>query len=201
MQIIKLDATDSTNQYLKDFMLNGEPSDFTVVVTKEQRKGRGQMLKTMLIPNLSIKWPNDIMSGSAKICGILIENILLGNEIQASVVGVGLNVNQQTFNNLVNVSSLKLLLGRSLNIDELLKLILSNFKEVFETWKEEGIDELWNSYENMLFRKDKASTFKNKEGELIMGFIRGVNSEGRLLIELEGTVLKEFNLKEVQLLY
>ena len=243
MQIIKLDATDSTNQYLKDFMLNGEPSDFTVIVTKEQRKGRGQMgtiwqseigknltfsvlkkinhlnvidqyqlnvcvslaiiksLKTMLIPNLSIKWPNDIMSGSAKICGILIENILLGNKIQASVIGVGLNVNQQTFNNLVNVSSLKLLLGRSLNIDELLKLILSNFKEVFETWKEEGIDELWNSYENMLFRKDKASTFKNKEGELIMGFIRGVNSEGRLLIELEGTVLKEFNLKEVQLLY
>jgi len=43
MQIIKLDATDSTNQYLKDLMLTDVPVDFTVVVAKEQRKGRGQM--------------------------------------------------------------------------------------------------------------------------------------------------------------
>lgn len=243
MQIIKLNATDSTNQYLKDFMLTGMPVDFTVVVTNEQRKGRGQMgavwqsetgknltfsvlkkinnldvncqyqlnvcvalsiiesLKAISVPDLSIKWPNDIMSGSNKICGILIENILLGNKIQASIIGVGLNVNQQIFNNLLNVSSLKLLLGQTFNIDELLNLILANLKTVFICWKEEGISELWERYESVLFRKNKPSTFKNKKDEFFMGFIRGVTTEGKLTVELEDAVLQEFDLKEIQLLY
>ncbi len=34
------------------------------------------VLRTLGLPNVTIKWPNDIMSGSLKICGILIENIL-----------------------------------------------------------------------------------------------------------------------------
>ncbi|MEM9868732.1 MAG: biotin--[acetyl-CoA-carboxylase] ligase, partial [Bacteroidota bacterium] len=42
-QIIKLDATDSTNLYLKDLMLSSTPKDYTVVVTRKQLKGRGQM--------------------------------------------------------------------------------------------------------------------------------------------------------------
>ena len=75
------------------------------------------------VPNLSIKWPNDILSGNAKICGILIENILMGDKIRTSIIGIGLNVNQMTFDNLENVSSLKLLLGRTLNLDELLHKI------------------------------------------------------------------------------
>lgn len=243
MQIIKLDATDSTNQYLKDLILSGVPIDFTVVVAKEQRKGRGQMgavwqseigknltfsvlkktnmlkvhnqyqlnvcislaiiraLNTLLVPDLRIKWPNDIMSGSSKICGILIENILLGSTIQTSIIGIGLNVNQKRFNSLTNVSSLKLLLGQNVNIDELLLVILKNLKNTFENWQAEGISGLWNSYENLLFRKDKASTFKNKEGKIFMGFIKGVSPEGRLIVELEDVVLREFNLKEIQLLY
>lgn len=243
MQIIKLDATDSTNQYLKDLVLAGTPIDFTVIVTKEQRKGRGQMgtvwqsetgknltfsvlkkisnldvnnqyqlnvcvslaiiesLKAISAPDLSIKWPNDIMSGSTKICGILIENVLLGNKIQTSVIGVGLNVNQQNFNNLLNVSSLKLLLGQTFNIDELLNLILSNLKTVFMRWKEEGISGLWNTYESILFRKDKPSTFRNKQDDLFMGFIRGITAEGKLTVELEDAILQEFDLKEIKLLY
>lgn len=243
MQIIKLDATDSTNQYLKDFMLTGMPIDFTVVVTKEQRKGRGQMgavwqsetgknltfsvlkkinnlninnhyqlnvcvalaiiesLKAISVPDLSIKWPNDIMSGSTKICGILIENVLSGNKIQASIIGVGLNVNQQIFNNLLSVSSLKLLLGQTFNIDELLNLILTNLKTIFIRWKEEGISGIWKTYEGMLFRKDKPSTFKNKQDKIFMGFIRGVSKEGKLTVELEDAILQEFDLKEIQLLY
>ncbi len=243
MQIIKLDATDSTNQYLKDYVFRGVPIDFTVAVTKEQRKGRGQMgttwqseigknltfsvlkkiknldvknqyqlnvcvslaiiesLKAISVPDLSIKWPNDILSGSTKICGILIENVLLGNKIQTSVIGVGLNVNQQTFNNLLNVSSLKLLLGQTFDLDELLNQILANLKTVFIRWKEDGINGLWNTYESTLFRKDKPSTFRNKQDELFMGFIRGVTQEGKLMIELEDAILQEFDLKEIQLLY
>jgi BirA family biotin operon repressor/biotin-[acetyl-CoA-carboxylase] ligase len=60
-----------------------------------------------------IKWPNDIYAGDRKICGILIENILHGPEVAASIVGIGLNLNQTEFPpDLPNPVSLSLLTGK-----------------------------------------------------------------------------------------
>ncbi len=243
MQIIKLNATDSTNNYLKSLAQSRTVDDYTVVVAREQFNGRGQMgaiwqseagknltfsllkrlngmaiedrfqmnvcvsiaimnaLNKLHVPDLAIKWPNDILSGNSKICGILIENILLGNKIQASIIGIGLNVNQLTFDNLENVSSLKLLLGKTLNLEELLHSIITHIEEKLSLLEERLNDKLWAIYQNLLFRKDKPSTFKDAKGELFMGFIRGVSREGKLLIALEDEVLEEFGLKEVKLLY
>ncbi len=244
MNIVKLNATASTNAYLKDYLLaTEEVKDYTVVVAKEQVAGRGQMgttwvsesgknltfsvlkrfddflvsnqfflnicvslaiydfLKQQQVPNLSIKWPNDILSGHSKICGILIENILSGKKIQASVIGIGLNVNQLEFKNLPNVSSLKLLLGRTFDLDYLLKSFTVVFKKYFNEEINKGKEQLQFSYESLLFRKNKPSTFKNMDGELFMGFIKGVSPEGKLLITLEDNIVTEYGLKEVQLLY
>ncbi len=243
MLIVKLDATDSTNQYLKELMLSKDLEDFTVVSAEKQLQGRGQMgakwesepgknltisvlkkheqlsisnqfllnmcvslailsaLKGFSVPNLSVKWPNDILSGTSKICGILIENILVGSQIQTSIIGIGLNVNQQTFNTLSNASSLKLLLGRTLNLDELLHKIVENLKTNFLILREDLNSELWEAYESQLFRKDKPSTFKDSQENIFMGFIRKISSEGKLVVELEDAVLKEFDFKEIQLLY
>ena len=230
MQLIKLSATDSTNAYLKDLLFHNEIEDFTAVMAHTQLKGRGQMgtnwisepgnnltfsvlvksyvslalydtLTQLHVPDLKIKWPNDIMSGHSKICGILIENILSGQHIQASIVGIGLNVNQLTFNNLPNVSSLKLLLGRTMDLDELLLNIVVNLKSLLAEKGKLDKEELFKGYETALFRKDKPSTFKNQNDEMFMGFIKGVSSAGKLKILMEDDIMKEFSLKEVQLLY
>jgi len=243
MGIVKLDATDSTNQFLKELILKKELGDFTVVTTEKQREGRGQMgsrwesepgknltisvlkkfddfsisnqfllnictslaildtLKGLSIADLSVKWPNDILSGTSKICGILIENILLGHQIQASIIGIGLNVNQVTFNTSTNASSLKLLLGRNLNRDAILRHILENLKIRFLEMEENNSNDLWEAYESHLFRKDKPATFKSPDGTIFMGFIRSISPQGKLLVELEDEVLKDFDLKEIQLLY
>ncbi len=243
MHLVKLDATDSTNQYLKELILSKTVDDFTVVVAKNQRKGKGQMgakwqakpgmnltfsvlkkfeslniadqfrlnvcvslsilklLKNLSVPDLSIKWPNDILSGSSKICGILIENIITGQQITASVIGIGLNVNQTTFNTLTNVSSLKLLLGKTLNLDELLKHLLENIESTFMKEDYATNNALWLAYEKQLFRKDKPSTFKDANDEIFMGFIRNISPQGKLVIELEDAILKQFGLKEIKLLY
>lgn len=158
-------------------------------------------LTQLHVPDLKIKWPNDIMSGHSKICGILIENILSGQHIQASVVGIGLNVNQITFNSLPNVSSLKLLLGRSLDLEEILLNIVGNLKGLLGHNGKWDRNQLIERYEAALFRKDKPSTFKNQEDEMFMGFIKGVSGTGKLKVLLEDNILKEFNLKEVKLLY
>jgi BirA family biotin operon repressor/biotin-[acetyl-CoA-carboxylase] ligase len=160
-----------------------------------------ETLSQLQVPDLKIKWPNDIMSGHSKICGILIENILSGQHIQASIVGIGLNVNQLAFNDLSNVSSLKLLLGRSYDLEELLYKIVENLKNLLGKKGEGDRTDLVERYEAKLFRKDRPSTFKNQDDEMFMGFIKGVSSSGKLQILMEDNILKEFNLKEVKLLY
>lgn len=158
-------------------------------------------LKDLHVHDLSIKWPNDILSGSSKICGILIENTLSGNQIQASIIGIGLNVNQIKFTNLPNASSLKLLLGRTFDLDELLNMVLFNLRKIFTDLENGGGDILRATYENSLFRKNKPSTFQNGQGDYFMGFIIGISEMGKLLVALEDDILKEFDLKDIKLLY
>ena len=243
MQIIKLNATDSTNLYLKELMNIKSLEDYTVVVAEKQTLGRGQMgtrweskpyknltfsilrkidsekvtnpfilnicvslavytlLNKLQLPDLKVKWPNDILSGNFKICGILIENIISGNRMVASVIGIGLNVNQITFNNLPKVSSLKLLTGKTFNLDQLLEEFQSVLKHTFLELDEKGAVEMQKKYENVLFRKDKPSTFKDNDGNLFMGFIQGVSNEGRLVVTIEDDIKKEFDLKAISLLY
>ncbi|WP_298480727.1 biotin--[acetyl-CoA-carboxylase] ligase [uncultured Maribacter sp.] len=158
-------------------------------------------LSKLHVPNLSVKWPNDILSGNSKICGILLENSLSGNKIQTSVIGIGLNVNQIVFNNLLNVSSLKLLLGKTFNLDELLKILLTNLQVDLNNMTNVAKEKLFSDYEKVLFRKDKPSTFEDSNGNLFMGFIKGVSKQGKLLVMLEDKFIKEFGLKEIKLLY
>jgi BirA family biotin operon repressor/biotin-[acetyl-CoA-carboxylase] ligase len=243
MQIIKLDATDSTNTYLKRLLHNNKTDDYIVVVANEQLKGRGQRdsfwqseagknltfsvlkrhdnlsiqnffkinscvsialmscLGHYSIPDLFVKWPNDIMSGTSKVCGILIENVVSGSSIKASVIGVGLNVNQLSFPSLDNASSLSLIMGRTFDLDELLERFLQELKLTFSEFTSISFDESLNRYEQMLFKKDSLSVFSKGANEKFKGIIRGVTKEGRLIVELENGLSTNFDLKEVQLLY
>src|SRR5699024_4981416 len=78
---------------------------------------------------LFVKWPNDILAGQQKICGILIENILQGKTIDHSVVGIGLNVNQTDFIDLPRAGSLKRIAGHDFELDNLLKELVEKLEE------------------------------------------------------------------------
>jgi BirA family biotin operon repressor/biotin-[acetyl-CoA-carboxylase] ligase len=158
-------------------------------------------LREVNVPDLSVKWPNDILSGRTKIGGILIENSIKGTTIPCSILGIGLNVNQTEFKNLPNVSSLKLILGYHLNLDELLIAIVEKMKAIFLELETGKVTAIKLSYEKELFRKDKPSTFEDRNGKRFMGYIRGVSSKGKLLVDMEHHILKEFELKEIKLLY
>lgn len=242
-QILKLDATDSTNLYLRNLLRSEDPVDYTVVMAKRQLKGRGQMgtvweseagknltfsvlkrfgalsvqhqfvlniaismavcevLKMMGVPNIKVKWPNDIMSGSTKICGILIENVLKGAFIAHSIIGIGLNVNQTNFEGLDKASSMKSITGLHFNLDEVLQKILELIKYHLSNIEAKTVGQLLPAYEEILFRKDKPSTFTSPEGDMFTAYIRRVSPSGKLVLELEDKIFKEFDLKEVSLLY
>lgn len=160
-----------------------------------------KVLKTQVIRHVKIKWPNDILSDNLKICGILIENNFKGTVIKHAVIGVGINVNQLSFDNLPSATSLKKLTGAHYNLDELLYEILLALKFYYQKLQAGQLEELKTLYKSDLFRKNKPSTFKNIEGELFVGYIKDVTEEGKIQILLEDEVIGEYDLKEVSLIY
>jgi BirA family biotin operon repressor/biotin-[acetyl-CoA-carboxylase] ligase len=242
MHVIKLNATDSTNSFLKELISNEDIADYTVVVAECQTQGRGQMgtvwdsetgknlmfslfkdlsihdvdfpfyismaislailkaLKSLNIPDLHIKWPNDILSADKKICGILIENVIK-NKLNSTIIGIGVNVNQTKFKNLPKASSLKNITGVHYNLDEILHSIIKYTKYYSSILQNEEYDAVKSEYENSLFRKDKPSTFKDANNDLFSGIIKGVTKYGKLQVLLEDGIVKKYDLKEITILY
>ena len=72
-----------------------------------------------------IKWPNDIWVDERKICGILIENITVRGKMEACLIGIGLNINEEVWpENLPNPVSLKELTGKDYDVKTELGLLL-----------------------------------------------------------------------------
>lgn len=244
MNIIKLNATHSTNTYMRKLSATNALEDYTVVWTLDQTKGRGQMgtvwhsqpgknltvsiykdvswlgiqnhffisiavslaliqtLAELMIMNLKIKWPNDILSDNKKLGGILIENIIKNNQLTASVIGIGLNVNQTDFETLPQASSVINITGRNYALEEILERILANLKNSFlDLQARHAFEEMKKTYDNTLFRLNKPSTFKDKNNNLFAGYIYGTDQQGNLLVLLENKVIKSFGFKEITLLY
>jgi BirA family biotin operon repressor/biotin-[acetyl-CoA-carboxylase] ligase len=157
-------------------------------------------LEAMNIPDLSIKWPNDIMSYNKKIGGILIENSIRSEETIVSIVGLGLNVNQTNFENLPKASSLALLCNTYFNKEELLLMIIENLKKKLVLWNQFS-DRFWREYTDRLFRKGVPMAFSNQNDQNFMGIIEGVSAIGKLQILLEDDSVAEFDVKEIAMLY
>jgi len=157
-------------------------------------------LKKVGIPDLAIKWPNDILSGASKIGGILIENGLKGNNIRYSIIGIGLNVNQESFDGLKHVSSLKLLSGKQLELGTLLDSILKELAFYLKELEHGYHQKLVGPYHQLLFCKDQTSLF-DVRGEVTKGIIRGVDTAGQLLVENAAGKVIPYGLKELRMRY
>jgi len=160
-----------------------------------------EVLKEQKIKNIAIKWPNDILSGKQKICGILIENNIKGIKINSSVIGIGLNVNQKLFSkSLQNVSSLSNISGKFFDLDVLLKKITIKLKLKIEQLEKQDFKSLETNYLNVLYKKNIPTMFKDSKDVLFMGIIRGISNDGKLQVELENENMLEFGIKEIAML-
>jgi BirA family biotin operon repressor/biotin-[acetyl-CoA-carboxylase] ligase len=242
MKLIKLDAIDSTNEFLKGLSNKQILENFTVVTAENQTKGKGQMgsvwnsepsknlimsvlirdfintinqifeinivvsvsiiqaLEDLNIPELSVKWPNDIMSYSKKIGGILIENSIKSDGSIHSIVGLGLNVNQTDFENLPKASSLSLICNTTFDKEAILSKIIHKIEHNIQHWNQNS-DLLWSEYTSKLFKIGIPMPFAMGNQHNFMGIIQGVSSIGKLKILLEDDSKAEFDIKEIQMLY
>lgn len=79
-----------------------------------------------------IKLPNDVYLNNKKICGILTENVF-GSTLKCSVIGIGVNINNQGFSSEINATSLWQETGQKSDIKEILYLIVGEIKELFKS--------------------------------------------------------------------
>lgn len=242
MRLVKLNAIDSTNDFLKDLIRQQNVENFTVVSAENQTKGKGQMgavwnseqgknlimsvlikeflndskevfnlnivialavirsLEQLKIPKLSIKWPNDIMSDNKKIGGILIENSFKSDQSIASVVGIGLNVNQIHFENLPQASSLAVVSQCTFDKEVLLHLIVDQIKGIIISWDTTATI-LKENYSNLLFNKDVLMPFQRSDQSIFMGIIKGVTAIGQLKMVLENGMPMDFDIKEIKMIF
>ena len=158
------------------------------------------VLSKLNLVNLKIKWPNDILAANKKIGGILIENNFQKGELQGTIIGIGLNVNQVNFDFLPQASSIKNILGVSFSLEELLNEIITEINRRFKLYVSADFEKVKKEFETILFRNKKPSTFI-AEGIEFPGIIQGITNNGKLIVLQEDNIVKEYNLKQIQLKY
>ena len=243
MKLIKLNAIDSTNTFLKQLATSEVVENFTVVSAEHQTNGKGQRGSEWLIESgknltfsvlyskiansktnlftlnvivalsvveglqkisskeFKIKWPNDILAENKKIAGILIENSIKSQTEVQSIIGIGINVNQENFENLPQASSLCLLKQQFFDKDLLLKNVVNQLENNLEQLNQLSEAYFWEKYHNYLFKKNIVSTFEDSNGNRFVGKIIKVTSEGKLKVQLENDSEIDFDIKEVKMLY
>lgn len=129
-----------------------------------------------------IKWPNDIYWKDRKAGGILIENILQGEQWKYAIAGMGININQTEFpGGLSNPVSLKQITGKDFNTVELAKELCSY---VNMRWQQLVAGEfllILEDYNKGLYKAGEMATFKSGE-QIFRATVKSVNSKGELVI-------------------
>jgi len=153
------------------------------------------------IVDLSVKWPNDVYVGNRKLGGILIQNTISKGKITASVVGIGLNLNQHRFpNNLPNPTSILLESGVEYDRDELINQLCSYLESYYLLLKAGKIDQLRERYYKALYNFQMPAQYERADGSQFTGVITGIRREGHLCVKNETGVVEMFDFKEIKLL-
>ncbi|WMW78452.1 biotin--[acetyl-CoA-carboxylase] ligase [Flavobacterium sp. 20NA77.7] len=160
-----------------------------------------EVLKEFNLPKLAIKWPNDILADQKKIGGVLIENSIKSAGEYLSIVGIGINVNQDDFSGLPQASSIKNISGITVDIEVLLRQFLHQFELNLVQFQSQGSSFFWESYHKYLFKCKQPAAFEKQDGTQFMGIIRKVTQTGFLQIQLEDDAIQEFEVKSIKLLF
>lgn len=239
--LIRVEETNSTNNYLQALCDERKVEEFTTVVADFQTSGRGQrgnswesepgenlLFSFVVFPeflearrqfllsqivslaikeeldnyvaDISIKWPNDIYWREKKICGMLIENDLMGRNISQSIAGIGININQKAFYSPApNPVSLRQITGKEYDIFEILGNVMVRVQSFYKLLREDDTTIIATRYEKSLFRKEGMHRYRDANGEFLARIL-SVEPEGRLILEDEMQRKRGYMFKEVEYL-
>lgn len=151
------------------------------------------------VPNVKVKWPNDIYVGDKKLAGILIENTLRGSLINDTIVGLGLNVNQREFvSDAPNPVSMANITGRETEPAALAEAIVVAMRQWMYYVNGARWSDIVEAYMCSLYRFDgQMHPFATANGHFSARII-GIEPDGRLMLEDAGGIVSSYMFKEVE---
>lgn len=143
-----------------------------------------------------IKWPNDLFWRDRKAGGVLIENVFNGNSWRYAIVGIGININQQSFSStLKQAVSLRQITGREFDVVELAKKLHVLLMNRVQSLTNHHFESLLKEYNRHLYKVNQTVKLR-KDNITFETTIRGVSAKGHLLTR--DAVDREFDFGEVE---
>ncbi len=141
------------------------------------------MLKNYAGDEVAIKWPNDLYWGDRKAGGILIENVILGQNWETAIIGIGININQTEFGLMERKPvSLKQITGKYFNPIDLANEICNELELIFSHIGKATFDQFHDAYNAVLYKRDQPVKFR--EGNIqFEAIVKRVNQSGHLVIQ------------------
>ncbi len=169
------------------------------IISKVISLGVSDFIKNY-VNEVTVKWPNDIYVRNEKIAGILIENSIIRNEIDHTIAGIGININQEHFpRELPNPTSLKLLTGTDYDLEKCLNELIARLDARYKLLLYNRTSRIDEDYKSSLYRFGQFTEFKDSRG-VFEGRIRAVTDSGRIQIEDRRGRIYEYGFNEVDFL-
>jgi len=149
------------------------------------------------------KWPNDVLVNGRKICGILGETSTTGKEINAVVLGIGINANFAAEQVLpeslrARATSLETELNRKIQLEELFNRLLMKLEATYRLYTRKGFSPIlkqWKRYAGFLSQEVDVTD----RNEKITGVAFDVDEDGVLILLLQNGVFKHVSAGDVSL--
>ena len=176
---------------------------FAEVFKSLQDEAKAQGLGNKDIGKITVKWPNDILCGKSKFCGILAEIVFMPRPAISMGVGINVNSSPTDYAHLNrNVTTLKDICGQNINREKLLQMLIGNLERAIGQFKAFGIRpwiEAWKRMDQFIGTRgtiivNNHCTDQNRDGNSAgaikkTGRIIDMNDGGSLLFECDdGTV-------------
>ena len=151
-------------------------------------------IKEELNIDVGIKWPNDILIGKKKVCGILTEVNATLDKVNYLVVGIGIDMNVDVpmlpSDLQKGATSLKNELDTEINGALLVQRFLQNFENIYNDFKDGKFPEILDEWRAMSSTIGTSVEVRTR-GKRVQGYAVGINKEGILIIEMEDGSLRK----------
>ena len=133
-----------------------------------------------------IKWPNDIVVNSKKVCGILTEMNAQFDYINHIVVGIGINVHNESFPEEISQMASSLMIeagGKRFHRAQIIAETMSYFEQYYETFlKTQDLSALVREYDELLVNRNKSVRVLDPK-EPFDGKAMGITPKGELIVD------------------
>lgn len=144
------------------------------------------------VHGVDIKWPNDVLINGRKLCGILVESVGAGSGMLRIIVGIGVNLNHQSFPEELGLiaTSLKIETGQTTVVDEFRDHLLKKLYEWYLHWQSGDGKLILDRWQQLSSFARGALVTITLDEEQLQGETEGLNDDGALMLRLSNGSLK-----------